>query len=64
MGGYIGGHDYICFPHPDPAYVIGVGKAVNKIFDNNFKLYPGKTDKDGNLYGPSWLHKKERKSLQ
>ena len=37
---------------------------INKIFDNNFKLYPGKTDKDGNLYGPSWLHKKERKSLQ
>ena len=63
IGGYMGGHDYVCFVHPDPKYVIGVGKAVNKIFDNNFKLYPGKTDKNGNLYGPSWLHKKRKESI-
>ena len=36
IGGYMGGR-FI------PKYVIGVGKLqIQNIFDNNFKLYPGK----------------------
>jgi hypothetical protein len=58
IGGYIGGHDYASFLHPDVKYIVGVGNAVNKIFNNNFKLYPGERDDNGKIYGISWLHKK------
>ena len=63
IGGYMGGHDYVCFPCPEIAYIIGVGSAVNKLFNDNFKLYPGQRDNYGRIYGPSWLHKKVEKSL-
>jgi hypothetical protein len=59
----MGGHDYVCFPCPEIAYIIGVGSAVNKLFNDNFKLYPGQRDNNGRIYGPSWLHKKLEKSL-
>jgi len=58
INGYMGGHDYVSFLNPNIRYMIGVGNAVNKIFNNNFKLYPGQRDDNGRIYGPSWLHKK------
>ena len=58
INGYMGGHDYVSFLNPNFVYVLGVGNAVNKIFNNNFKLYPGQRDNNGRIYGPSWLHKK------
>lgn len=63
IGGFMGGHDYTSFLNPNFRYVVGVGNAVNKIFNNNFKLYPGQRDHNGRIYGPSWLHKKVEKSL-
>tara|TARA_R100000963_G_C4639087_1_gene102826 strand:- start:78 stop:677 length:600 start_codon:yes stop_codon:yes gene_type:complete len=64
IGGFIGGHDYVSFLNPNFRYIIGVGNAVNKIFNDNFKLYPGKRDNEGRIYGPSWLHKKLEKSIR
>ena len=58
--GYLGGHDYVSFQSPEYKYAIGVGSAVNKIFKDKIKLYPGQEDNKGLIYGPSWLHKKQR----
>jgi len=63
IGGFMGGHDYASFNNPNYEYVLGVGKAVNKIFNDNFLLYPGKRDNEGFIYSPSWLHKKIKNEL-
>ena len=63
IGGFMGGHDYVSFLNPNYEYVLGVGKAVNEIFNDNFLLYPGTRDNEGSIYSPSWLHKKIKNEL-
>lgn len=63
IGGFLGGHDYVSFLNPNYKYVLGVGKAVNKIFNDDFFLYPGKRDDEGFIYSPSWLHKKIKNEI-